>query len=105
MSVSTTAIAGLSAVELARSYRSGALSPVEVARDALARAERFEPAVNAFVSRDEPTTLAEASASEARWRTGEALGPLDGVPVTVKDNIAVRGWTTHRGSAVTRASR
>jgi aspartyl-tRNA(Asn)/glutamyl-tRNA(Gln) amidotransferase subunit A len=96
-----TAIADLSAVELARHFRSGRLSPVEVARDALGRAERFEPKVNAFVSRDPATTLAEAQASEARWRAGEALGPLDGVPVTIKDNIAVRGWTNHRGSAVT----
>ncbi len=96
-----TDIASLSAVELARLYRSGALSPVEAVRDALARAERFEPAVNAFVSRDEATTLAEARASEARWREGRLLGPLDGVPVTIKDNIAVRGWTNHRGSAVT----
>lgn len=96
-----TRIADLSAVDLARHYRSGALSPVEVAADALARADRFEPDVNAFVSRDPATTLAEAEASLGRWRAGSPLGPLDGVPVTVKDNIAVRGWTNHRGSAVT----
>jgi aspartyl-tRNA(Asn)/glutamyl-tRNA(Gln) amidotransferase subunit A len=96
-----THIADLSAVELARHYRAGALSPVEVARDALQRAERFEPRVNAFVSRDEATTLAEAEAALGRWRAGTPLGPLDGVPVTVKDNIAVRGWSNHRGSAVT----
>lgn len=96
-----TRIADLSAVELALHYRSGSLSPVEVAKDALDRAERFEPRVNAFVSRDPATTLAEAEASLGRWRAGTPLGPLDGTPVTVKDNIAVRGWTNHRGSAVT----
>ena len=45
-------------------------------------------------------TLAMAEASQARWPKGEPLGPLDGVPVTIKDNIGVAGWPMRRGSAV-----
>ena len=96
-----TAIADLSATELLQHYRRKALSPVEVARDALARRDRFEPMVNAFCGGDDATVLASARASEARWLAGTPCGPLDGVPATVKDNIAVAGWTNFRGSAVT----
>jgi len=99
-----TAIASLSAAELGPLYAARELSPVEVARDALARIERFEPEVNAFVVRDDKVPLAMAEASQARWLKGEALGPLDGVPVTIKDNIGVAGWPMRRGSAVASAA-
>jgi len=95
-----TAIAALSAAELGDLYAAGELSPLEVARDALARIERVEAEVNAFVVRDESVTLAMAGAAEARWLKGEPLGPLDGVPVTIKDNLGVAGWPMRRGSAV-----
>lgn len=95
-----TAIASLSAAELGKLYATRELSPVEVTGDALARIERFEPEINAFVVRDEAVTLAMAEASQARWLKGEAFGPLDGVPVTIKDNIGVAGWPMRRGSAV-----
>ncbi|MFN3928999.1 MAG: amidase family protein, partial [Thermoflexus sp.] len=64
------------------------------------RIERFEPQINAFVVRDAEVTLAMASAAEARFQKGAPLGPLDGVPVTIKDNIAIAGWPMRRGSAV-----
>lgn len=95
-----TNIASLSAAELGPLYAGKQLSPVEVAKDALARIERFEPEINAFVFRDAAATLAMAEASEARWLKGDPVGPLDGVPVTIKDNIAVAGWPMRRGSAV-----
>ena len=95
-----TTIASLSAAELGPLYASRELSPVEVARDALERIERFEPQINAFVVRDAEVTLAMAEAAQARWLKGEPLGPLDGVPVTIKDNIGVAGWPMRRGSAV-----
>ena len=88
-----SSIASLSAAELGPLYASKQLSPVEVAKDTLARIERFEPAVNAFAVRDEALTLAMAEASQARWLNGEAIGPLDGVPVTIKDNLGVAGWS------------
>jgi aspartyl-tRNA(Asn)/glutamyl-tRNA(Gln) amidotransferase subunit A len=95
-----TAIASLSAAELGGLYAARELSPVEVARDALARIDRAEPEVNAFVVRDEQLTLAMAQEAQQRWLTGRALGPLDGVPVTIKDNLGVAGWPMRRGSAV-----
>lgn len=95
-----TTMSFLSAAELGPLYAAKKLSPVEVAKDAMARIEHFEPAVNAFTVRDEAITLAMAEASQARWLKGEAIGPLDGVPVTIKDNIGVAGWSMRRGSAV-----
>lgn len=95
-----TTIASLSAAELGPLYAAKELSPVEVAEDALARIERFEPAVNAFSVRDADLTRAMAKASQGRWLKGEAIGPLDGVPVTIKDNLGVAGWPMRRGSAV-----
>ncbi len=99
-----TGIAQLSAAELGRAYAAGKLSPVEVAKDHLARIEAFEPQVNAFVHRDAETTLAMARASEARWQAKTPLSPLDGVPLTIKDNLAVAGWPNRRGSAVSSAA-
>lgn len=95
-----TEIADLDAFGLAQAYRAKTLSPVEVARDTLARIERFEPEINAFIVRDEAVPLAMAKAAEARLMKGEALGPLDGVPVTIKDNLVVAGWPCRRGSAL-----
>src|ERR1700751_4264045 len=88
----------LSAAELIRRYRKRELSPVEVARDALARIDRFNPVVNAFVLVDREAALAAAAASEARWKQGAPLGLVDGVPATVKDNSWAKGWPSRRGS-------
>jgi len=94
-------IAELTARELLDAYRRKALSPVEVTRDALARIERFEPAINAFVRIEAETALAAAHVSEARWAKGEPAGPLDGLPVTIKDNIDVAGVPSRKGSRTT----
>ena len=90
-------IAELSCAELTALYRSGELSPVEAARDVLARIAanaRF----NAFMPVDPEPVLTAAAESEARWRQGSPLGPIDGVPATVKDNIWLKGYPTRRGS-------
>ena len=92
-----TAIADLDCAALGRAYRRGTLSPVEVTRDVLARIGRHA-ALNAFVVVDAKGALAAAKRSETRWRAGAALGPLDGVAATVKDNIWARGLPTRRGS-------
>ncbi len=94
-----TAIPDLSAAELARAYRSKALSPVEVARALLERIEAFEPRLNAMYLVTADRALDEARAAEARWRRGEPLSPLDGVPVTIKDNVATAGTPTPIGTA------
>lgn len=93
-----TDIASLTAAELVRLYRRRDLSPVEVTRDVLARIDRFEPMINAFILVDGEGALASARESEARWAKGEPRGVLDGVPATIKDNILARGWPCRRGS-------
>ena len=66
----------------------------------IARRDAFEPAINAFCATDDEGLLAAARASEARWTKGEPCGALDGVPVSIKDNINLAGMTCFRGSAV-----
>ncbi|MFJ7298422.1 amidase [Streptomyces sp. NPDC099088] len=88
----------LTAVQLVDGYRKGEFGPEEVTRAALDRAERVQPAVNAFVRLLADDALARARASADRWRRGEPAGLLDGVPVTVKDILLLRGHPTLRGS-------
>ena len=88
----------LGAAALVERYRDGSLSPVEATRAILGRIERLNPVLNAFCLVDAKSALAAAAASEARWRSNEPLGALDGVPVSVKDVILARGWPTRRGS-------
>ncbi|MGJ7503213.1 amidase family protein [Variovorax sp. ZT5P49] len=86
---------------LRRKYRSRQLSPVAVAESALEHAARVDESLNAFALIDRKRSLAAAAASEQRWRAGAALGPLDGVPITVKEFVAVKGWPSRRGSLTT----
>ena len=88
-----------SAVALIDAYRRRELSPAEVMRDVLDRVAAFEPHVHALYLLAPERALAEARASEARWMRGEAMGPLDGVPATVKDNIATKGEPKPLGTA------
>ena len=94
----TTELNWLSATKLGKLYRKGKVSPVEVARSCLAQISRFDGDLNAMCFIDEKTTLNQARASERRWKKGEALGPLDGVPSLIKDLLLVRNWPTLRGS-------
>ncbi|MFE9441020.1 amidase [Streptomyces sp. NPDC006602] len=91
-------LTGLTAVQLLDGYRKGEFSPVDVTRAALERAERIQPEVNAFVRLTADEALAQATASADRWRRGEPAGLLDGVPVTVKDILLLRGAPTLKGS-------
>jgi aspartyl-tRNA(Asn)/glutamyl-tRNA(Gln) amidotransferase subunit A len=88
-------LAATSQVDL---YRSGALSPVEVTKAALKRIEALNPKVNAFCLIAPEAALKAARESEARWRNGEPLGRVDGVPATIKDLLLSNGWPTLRGS-------
>jgi aspartyl-tRNA(Asn)/glutamyl-tRNA(Gln) amidotransferase subunit A len=91
----------LSAAEMGRGFAARELSPVEVTQAVLAHIERWEPHLHATWSLDADAALAQARTSEARWQRGEGLGPLDGVPVTIKENIATRGTAVPLGTAAT----
>lgn len=89
-----------SAVDLLALYASGECSPLDVARDLAAHIERCEPRLHALWAYDAEALLVQARASEVRWQRGEALA-LDGVPATVKENIATRGTPVPLGCAAT----
>lgn len=91
----------LSAPALVELYRRGEASPVEVARSVLGHVERWEHHLHALFLLRPEQVLEQARASEARWLKGQPLGPIDGVPVTLKDNIATRGDPTPLGTAAT----
>lgn len=80
----------------------GELSPVEVTRHFLDRIERLDPDLHCYVTVDREGALATARALEKSVRTPIALGPLFGVPVSIKDNYWTRGLRTTGGSLVHR---
>lgn len=90
--------APLSATEMVAAFRLGELSPVEATRASLDRIAECDRTVNAFCLVDEESALAAARESERRWHAGTPAGPLDGVPVSIKDIFLTRGWPTLRGS-------
>ncbi len=96
-----TALHDLSAGELLAAYRSKALSPVEVTRAVLAHIHAWEPQLCATYALDGDAAMTQAEASQARWLKGAPLGPLDGVPATIKENIATKGVPTPLGTAAT----
>jgi Asp-tRNA(Asn)/Glu-tRNA(Gln) amidotransferase A subunit family amidase len=96
-----TGLHELSAAALGALYRAGEASPVEATQAVLAHIARWEPHLQALYAFDPEGALRMARASEARWRAGEPLSPIDGVPCTVKENIATRGVPMPLGSAAT----
>jgi aspartyl-tRNA(Asn)/glutamyl-tRNA(Gln) amidotransferase subunit A len=91
----------LSAPALIEAYRRRELSPVEVTRSVLGHIERWEHHLQALYLLRPELALQQARASEDRWLRGTPLGVLDGVPVTIKDNIATLGDPTPLGTAAT----
>jgi amidase/aspartyl-tRNA(Asn)/glutamyl-tRNA(Gln) amidotransferase subunit A len=89
----------LSAAQLVKGYAHRAFSPVEVMQAVLDRTAALNPSINAFFYIDAEGALAAARQSSERWSSGEPLGPLDGVPVSIKDSIAVAGTPMYRGAA------
>jgi len=86
-----TDLAHMTAAELSASFAAGTLSPVDAANAALSRIDAWEPRINAMYLVHRDAALASARASASRWRAGKALSALDGVPVTIKENIASQG--------------
>lgn len=91
----------LAAGELVQAYAARDLSPVEVADAVLNRIDTTNARLNGFRFVDVDGVRAAARAAERRYRAGTPLGPLDGVPVSVKDLVAVRGWVVRYGSLTT----
>ncbi|WP_342362255.1 amidase [Terrarubrum flagellatum] len=94
-----TDIHHLTAVQLASLYARKKLSPVEATKAALDRIDSWEPKLNAMyvIHRDE--ALAAAKAAEKRWGKGKPLSPIDGVPITLKENLATKGVAMPVGTA------
>lgn len=91
----------LDAVQMLAAFARRALSPVEVMESVLARMAAAEPLIAATWAAEPELALTQARSSEARWRMGSPLGPLDGVPVTIKELIATRGHPKPLGTAAT----
>jgi aspartyl-tRNA(Asn)/glutamyl-tRNA(Gln) amidotransferase subunit A len=86
------------ATQLAAMIRTREVSPVEVVEAVLARINQFNHVVNAYVDVHADRALAQAKAAEAAVVGGEPLGPLHGVPVSIKDNLWLKGDVSTSGS-------
>ena len=89
----------LSAAELSQAFADRSLSPVEVTHAVIAQINRCEPQLRALYAYQPEAALAQARASEARWHSGQPRSPVDGVPGTLKENIATRGCPMPVGTA------
>jgi aspartyl-tRNA(Asn)/glutamyl-tRNA(Gln) amidotransferase subunit A len=96
-----TPLHDLSAVDLIAGYRTRQFSPSEVLDDVFAHIAVWEPHIKALYAFDPDGARAVAKASSERWQKGEPTGLLDGVPVTIKDNIATKGVPVPLGAATT----
>ncbi len=92
-------VAYLSALDLIDAYRRRALSPVEVTAVTLARIDRLNPRLKAFITVSHESAMAEARAAEQAYRDGTA-GLLAGVPMSIKDLTPTKGIRTTKGSLV-----
>ncbi len=100
----STDLSRMNATDTATGYRARQFSPVEVAKALLQTIERRESELNAMWLVKVDAALSSALASERRWREGRPLSPLDGVPITIKDNIATVDDPTPMGIAGNLAS-
>jgi Asp-tRNA(Asn)/Glu-tRNA(Gln) amidotransferase A subunit family amidase len=93
-----TEYADLPATELLRGYGTGEVSPVELMEAVIRRIEAWEHGIAALYDYRPEAALAAAREAERRWRSGEARA-LEGVPVTIKENIATKGTPMPLGTA------
>jgi amidase len=83
--------------DLGQALAAGTLTAAQLTAFYLGRIERLNPALHAVISVS-PTAAAQAAESDARRRAGQARGPLDGIPVLLKDNMSVAGEPATAGS-------
>src|SRR5712671_1428940 len=96
-----TALHDMTATELLAAYKSKKLSPVEAVDAVIARIEAWEPTLKALYAPDFEGARKAAKESEKRWQAGKPQGALDGVPITIKENIATKGVPVPLGTAAT----
>jgi aspartyl-tRNA(Asn)/glutamyl-tRNA(Gln) amidotransferase subunit A len=94
-----TSLHDLSATDLIAGFKGGQFSPTEVLEDVLSHVAAWEPHIKALYAFDPDGARAVAKASTERWHKGEPMGALDGVPATIKDNIATKGIPVPLGAA------
>ena len=98
--MAATELLTLSIAELATKIRARDVSPVELTEAALAQAERLQPSLDSFITILHDTARQQAREQEAALMRGEYRGPLHGIPIGIKDNIATAGIRTTVGSKV-----
>src|SRR5579859_1077204 len=94
-----TSLHDLSATDLIAGYKAKQFTPSEVLEDVIAHVEAFEPHIKALYLFDPAGARKVAKTSTDRWQNGEPAGALDGVPVTIKDNIATKDQPSPLGAA------
>src|SRR3979411_2197069 len=97
-----TSLHDLSAVDLIAGFRARQFSPSEVLEDVLAHIAVWEPHIKALYAFDPDGARGVAKASTCRWHKGEPIGALDGVPTTIKENIATKDVPVPLGAATTK---
>lgn len=98
MDSTTRGLGFMSARQIARMIRDGKVSSLEVTTHILERIQRFKPNLNAFATLTAETAIAQAKAADQARARGKVLGPLHGVPVTVKDAFSIAGVRTTAGA-------
>src|SRR4051812_21697365 len=97
-----TSLHDLSAVDLIAGFRAKQFSPSEVLEDVLSHVAVWEPHIKALYAFDPDGARKAAKAATERWHNGDPVGALDGVPTTIKENIATKGVPVPLGAATTR---
>ncbi|MGN6114383.1 MAG: amidase family protein, partial [Nitrobacter sp.] len=96
-----TALQDLTACQMLAGFHGKQFSPSEVLEDVLAHVAEWEPHIKALYAFDPDGARKAAKESTARWQKGAPVGPLDGVPITIKENIATKGVPVPLGAATT----
>jgi aspartyl-tRNA(Asn)/glutamyl-tRNA(Gln) amidotransferase subunit A len=98
MSDDASPLWSMTATALVAGFSAGRFTPVDALRSVLSRLDAVNPALNAVIAVDRHGAMAAAEAATARWQAGSALSALDGVPVTIKDNLFLAGLPATWGS-------
>ena len=83
---------------LVETYADGRVTPIQAVESMVSRIKALNPVLNAYTTLNE-TAISEATAATARWKAGTPRGPLDGVPIIIKDNLVSAGMPAAWGNA------